>query len=91
MAVYSIKSAMENYNIKNNDMKKLGKTLLIKENFIGIITMYDFNYKEVESSYIYTDKKSFDIDKNKYLDIDYPFNSKVVQDNQADREMQREI
>lgn len=86
MAVYSIESAMKNYNIKNDNIKKLEKALLTKEKFVGIITMYDFDYKKVEEEIIYTDKKSFDIDLNECLENDYPFSSKVVKDRDRERE-----
>ena len=86
MAIYSIESAMKTYNIKNDSIRKLEKALLDKENFIGVITMYNFNRKDIEGEFIYTDKKSFDKDKNDYLENDYPFSSKIVKD----REMQRE-
>lgn len=88
MAIYSIESAMETYNIKNNSIKKLEKALLDKENFIGIITMYEFNCKTVDYESIYTDKKSFDEDLDEYLEKDYPISSKIVQDR--NREIQRE-
>lgn len=88
MAIYSIESAMKTYNIKNDSIKKLEKALLDKENFIGVITMYNFNLKDIEGEFIYTDKKSFDKDKNDYLENDYPFRSKIVQDR--NREIQRE-
>lgn len=89
MAVYSIESAMENYNIKNNNIKKLEKELLAKEDFIAVITMYDFDYKGVNFETIYTDKKSYEMDKNEYLEGDYPFSSKTVKDKDRDREMER--
>lgn len=88
MAIYSIESAMKNYNIKNDSIKKLEKALLTNENFIGIITMYEFNCKKVDFESIYTDKKSFDEDLNEYLEKDYPISSKIVQDR--NREIQRE-
>lgn len=88
MAVYSIESAMENYNIKNDSIKKLEKAILSKEEFVGLITMYNFNCKDIEEQIIYTDKKSFYEDRDECLEKDYPFSSKVIQDR--NREIQRE-
>ena len=87
MAVYSIESAMKNYNIKNDNIKKLEKALLTKEKFVGVITMYDF--EKVEDEIIYTDKKSFDRDKTECLENDYPFSSQVVKDRDRYRERER--
>lgn len=89
MAVYSIESAMENYNIKNDSIKKLEKAILIKEEFVGLITMYNFNCKDIEEQIIYTDKKSFYEDRDEFLEKDYPFSSKVIQDRNREIQMER--
>jgi len=86
MARYTIDSAMKNYNIKNNNIKDLECKLLEKEDFIGIITYYEFDFKTVDNMIIYTDRKSFEQEKDNCLEIDYPFKHSLIQDKCQQRE-----
>lgn len=86
MAVYTIESAMKKYNIKNNSMKVLEDTILKKEDFIGVIIYYEFDFKTVDHISIYTDKKSFKKEREYCLEMDYPFSHNLVQDRNKQRE-----
>lgn len=86
MAIYTIESAMNHYNIKNNNITDLEKKILKKEDFVGVITYYELDFKTVDRMIIYTDKKSFDKEREFCLEIDYPFRHGVFQDRANQRE-----
>lgn len=59
MAIYSMESAMKHYRIKNNDKMALQKKLLKKEDFVGIMTYYKYDFETIYHTAIYTDRESF--------------------------------